>query len=249
MCKTYCETLVVRGDACDASGRMRMDALFMAMQEGGTRHAERLGASHAAMLERGLFFALMRVHVSVRRMPKAGETLIHTTWPGVSNRFFCPRYHIFALEDGTPVIEAGALWALLDVQARRVVSPLKIDLGFPDNSDIPVPINANPHMPAMGENPASCLRTPVEAEFDINGHVNNTKYVAWLCDMIRDQFGTDVSISDLVVSYEKEIRSKDAFILSLSRNEAEFAFRVLSAEGSRHFSAGGTLLMREDDAL
>ena len=103
MNKTYTETFAVRATDCDFERRMRLDALFVAMQEGGEHHALALGAGYDQMMARGLFFALARIHVSTLRAPRQGETVVHTTWPGEMNRFFCPRYHVFSLEDGTPL--------------------------------------------------------------------------------------------------------------------------------------------------
>ena len=91
MNKTYTETFTVRATDCDFKRRMRLDALFVAMQEGGERHALALGAGYDQMMARGLFFALARIHVSTLRAPRQGETVVHTTWPGEMNRFFCPR--------------------------------------------------------------------------------------------------------------------------------------------------------------
>ena len=109
MNKTYTESFQVRATDCDFERRMRLDALFIAMQEGGERHALSLGAGYDQMMARGLFFALARIHVSTFRAPRQNETVVHTTWPGEMNRFFCPRYHVFTLQDGTPLAAAGAL--------------------------------------------------------------------------------------------------------------------------------------------
>ena len=109
MNKTYTETFTVRATDCDFERRMRLDALFVAMQEGGERHALALGAGYDQMMARGLFFALARIHVSTLRAPRQGETVVHTTWPGEMNRFFCPRYHVFSLENGTPLAAARPL--------------------------------------------------------------------------------------------------------------------------------------------
>ena len=46
MNKTYTETFTVRATDCDFERRMRLDALFVAMQEGGERHALALGAGY-----------------------------------------------------------------------------------------------------------------------------------------------------------------------------------------------------------
>lgn len=239
--KTYTESLIVNATDCDPARRMRLDALFVAMQEGGGRHAQTLGVGYGAMHERGLFFALTRIHVRVRRAPRCGERVVHTTWPGVANRFFCPRYHVFSLEDGTPLAAAGALWVILDEQKRSIVSPLKADLRFPDNSDLPEPIQANVRLPALGADARALTRSPVYSEFDINGHVNNTKYIAWLCDALGKDTLSEAFIGELVAGYEKEIRDESPKSLLLSREGDAFAFRILSPGGEKHFAAGGTL--------
>ena len=119
MNKTYTETFTVRATDCDFERRMRLDALFVAMQEGGERHALTLGAGYDQMMARGLVFALARIHVSTLRAPRQGETVVHTTWPGEMNRFFCPRYHVFSLEDGTP----------LDIVLNPLGVPSRMNIG------------------------------------------------------------------------------------------------------------------------
>ena len=244
MNKTYTETFTIRGTECDCYRRWRLDAMFLNMQEVGETHARQLGVGHSQMLAKGLFFALTRIHVSVFHAPQAGQQIQHTTWPGVSNRFFCPRFHEFRAEDGTLLAAAGSLWAILDMDKRTIVSPLKADLHFPDNSDLTPPIALPARMPVLGENPTHSMRTPVYSEFDINGHMNNTKYIAWLCDALGREALKDAFIGDLTAGYEKEIRTEMPFDLSLSRNEDAFTFCV-SSESGKHFVAGGTMC-RED---
>lgn len=242
MQKTYSETFIVKATECDKFRRMRLDALFLSMQEVGERHALLLGAGYEAMKSRGLFFVLSRIHVHVTRAPRCGETVVHTTYPGVSNRFFCPRYHVFTLEDGTPLLCAGALWAMLDTVNRKIVSPLTIDLGFPDTSDIPSPIDLPVRLPASQSADAVCTtRTPVYSEYDINGHVNNTRYIAWLCDCLGTKALEDMYIEDLVAGYEKEIREEDPLMLSMIRKDDAFSFTVSSEGCKKHFVAGGRL--------
>ncbi|MEI3414775.1 MAG: acyl-ACP thioesterase domain-containing protein [Christensenellales bacterium] len=65
MNKTYTESFQVRATDCDFERRMRLDALFIAMQEGGEHHALSLGAGYDQMMARGLFFA-WRASMSAR---------------------------------------------------------------------------------------------------------------------------------------------------------------------------------------
>lgn len=243
MTKTHTESFLVRATDCDLHSRMRLDALFVAMQEGGERHALSLGAGYSAMQGRGLFFALARIHVSTLRAPRCGEKVVHTTWPGNMNRFFCPRYHVFSLADGTPLAAAGALWVMLDINQRRIVSPQKVQLDFPDNSDLPAPIDLPMRLPALVGDGAQEVfpRVPAYTDFDINGHVNNTKYIAWMCDALGIDSFDGAYIGDLVAGYEKEIRAHDPLRLTLSRQGDAFSFQIASGGGDKHFVAGGSL--------
>lgn len=240
MKKTYTETFAVRGTECDAFSRWRLDAMFLNMQEVGEAHAKLLGAGYHDMLARGYFFALTRIHVSVFKAPVSGQIITHTTWPGVSNRFFCPRFHEFRAQDGTLLAAAGSLWALLDVSSRTIASPLKVDLSFPDNSDLTPPIALPTRMPVMLEDARHIERTPVYSEFDVNGHVNNTKYIAWLCDALGRKTLEHAFVGDLVAGYEKEIREEKPLELSISLKGDAFTFSV-SSDAGKHFVAGGTL--------
>ena len=241
MNKTHSETFTVRASECDLYGRMRLDALFLSMQEVGERHACELGVGHDAMQQRGLFFALSRIHVHVADAPVCGQAMTQTTWPGTSNRFFCPRYHVFTAEDGTVLAAAGALWVMLDFEHRSIVSPLKMDLQFPDTRDLPAPIGLPNRLPPMAADVRTRTRVPVYCDYDINGHVNNTKYIAWLCDALGCDALRHAFIGDIVAGYEKEIRDAATLTESLSLQDGAFTYCVASGAGGKHFIAGGTL--------
>ena len=198
------------------------------------------------MMARGLFFVLARIHVHTVRAPRCGERVVHTTWPGTANRFFCPRYHVFTLEDGTPLACAGALWVALDVAARKVVSPRTANLPFPDTTDIPAPIELPMRMPALGEDVQTTERTPAYSDYDINGHVNNTRYISWLCDALGSDTLFGHYIGDLTAGYEKEIRENEPMTLRLSRCGEGFSFVVSSQDGAKRFIAGGSLRTEEN---
>ena len=84
-------------------------------------------------------------------------------------------------------------------------------------------------------------RVPVYCDYDINGHVNNTKYIAWLCDALGRDVLRHAFIGDIIAGYEKEIRSDAPLSESLSLNGDAFTYCVTSEAGGKHFVAGGTL--------
>ena len=244
--RIFQERPLVRAAECDFRGRMRLSALFLAMQEGAEKSAESLGAGRRALWEKNLFFALSRIRVEVSRLPELGEIVVHETWPGVPNRFFYPRYHIFRLEDGTKLAAAASLWVTMDRNARSIVPPAAAGLVFPDTSGIqpPCPLPGKPKEPAMDA--AASETVPQYEDLDLNGHVNNARYIGWLCNALgTDAFETGF-IRTLIAGYEKEIRSGQRIKHKVYSEGGAFAYRVEDETGSRCFSASGEMGMEHE---
>ncbi len=240
--KTFTEQISVKATECDRFGHMRPDALFTAMQEGGERHARLLGIGHEDLQKKGYFFALARIHVSILRPVSFQETISHTTWPGQPNRFYCPRYHVFTTEDRTPVAAAGSLWVILDAHTRQLISPLKMDIALPDTSDLPAPTSLPIRIPSVTTDTYTrSLHTPRYTDYDVNGHVNNARYIAWLTDALGNSILEHAFIGDLIASYEKEIHDEIAYETHLARADSSFGYVILGPGGTRHFVASGTL--------
>ncbi len=237
--------VAIRASDCDRRAGLRMDAFFVQMQECAEMNAAGFGAGSADLAARGLFFALSRIEVVMARPPRFGEQLIHSTWPGTTNRFFYPRYHTLETADGERVASAASLWVTLSREARTVVPPAKSGLVFPDTSDIPAPLPLPLRMPAFPDAAETMRRAPRYSDFDLNGHVNNTRYLAWLGDALTEALQTRF-IHRLTVSFEKEIRDSAPCLLALSQREDHFDFRILSEGGERHFSASGQLAPRAE---
>ena len=231
----------IRATECDFAGRLRPDALFVHMQEAAEKHAALLHMSHQELLEKGLFFALVRLRIQVMRMPEFQDMIRIRTWAGVSNHFFCPRYHVISSEGGEPLCTASALWVMMDMETRRITSPARTSFVFPDTSslDPPCPLPGRPAT-VSGEAETFC-RIPAYSDTDINGHVNNARYISWMCDALGKDVFRDRFIRDLTVGYDKEIRDSAPLNLSLTRKAEEFSFHVLSGSGEKCFSASGIL--------
>ena len=130
---------------------------------------------------------------------------------------------------------------MLDVHQRKIVSPASANLPFPDTSAIPSPIDLPTRLPAPGPATQSFTRTPMYSDYDINGHVNNTRYIGWLCDALGNRLLKDHYLCDLTAGYEKEIRTDDPLRITLSQDNEKFTFLIASECGEKHFAAGGTL--------
>ena len=140
MQKIYRHEFVIDTTSCDFLGRWRPSAILEAMQEAAGTHAELLGIGRAALLRQDLVWILTRTEVVMDRYPLFGETVTLETFPAGHRRWFMPRYFRFLDKNGEQIGYAGSLWALLDVNTRRMAAPDPILAYFPDNSDLPAPM-------------------------------------------------------------------------------------------------------------
>jgi len=90
----------------------------------------------------------------------------------------------------------------------------------------------------------SRLLTPPYADFDVNGHVNNTKYMDWCCNALGHEAMASRQVAAFTVSYEGEILPGTDVRTELVRSGDQFAYCGFAGE-RRCFAVGGTLAPRE----
>ena len=226
----------------DFAGRFRPSAVFTRMQEDGEVHAHALGFGREALLARGLIFVLFRAQLRMSSYPVMGERVVHRTWPGQSSRFFCPRYHTFSSPDGAALGAASTLWAVVELESRAMRSPLKAGISMPDTSALTPPLAAPEHVEQLG-GPAQ-LRRHVAAysDLDVNSHVNNARYIDWICDSLPVGLHSTHALNTLLVNYAKEIRPQTEVSLGVIQSDGQFSFSAQDAQGQRFFEASGSFI-------
>ncbi len=166
----------------DAFHRLKMSQYFLDMQAIAMRHAEELGVGFAALARKSIAWVLTRMLVEVHHMPKLGETYTLSTWANTPNRMLYPRFFRLADASGREAVTASSLWVLIDTEKRRMARPDKADVDMPE---LGAPAGAYPlpeklHAPERFD--GSLQRRAAYSDFDLNGHMNNARYIEWILD-------------------------------------------------------------------
>ncbi len=244
MLKIYKEELLIRTAQCDLNGQWRPSAILESMQETAGVHAELIGVGRNALLAKNVVWVLTRIEVVMDRYPSIGELITIETFPMAVRRFFFPRYFIFRDEQGVEIGRAATLWALLDISTHRMAAPASLNLLFPDNSDLLAPLGLPATVAEVSAVAESSEFAPVYTDIDVNGHVNNTRYMDWCCNALGVETMRSQCLSRFAINYDMELLPGQTVHAELRRLGDQFSYCGFS-DGKRHFDVGGTLSDRQ----
>ena len=238
----YSQSFEITDLHVDCFGRLLPGRILFLMQEVAGNHFAQLSMDYDSLAQRGLFWAITRNKVQITRLPMRGETIRLETWPMPTTRVAYPRSIVAYDEAGNEVFRSITLWVLMDLHNRSMV--------LPGMSGIEVAGTLR------GTELASPLGLPVKAlanrrsryvnftDLDRNGHMNNTKYLDWIYDLLPSAFHREHSIRELTLCYLNEAREGqqlelawdfpeegclqiDAHRISQDKDERIFAAKIL----------------------
>ena len=196
----------------DCFGRLLPGRILFLMQEAAGNHFAQLSMDYDSLAQRGLFWAITRNKVQITRLPVRGETIRLETWPMPTTRVAYPRSIVAYDAAGNEVFRSITLWVLMDMQDRSMVLPGKSGI------EVAGTLRGNELASPMGL-PAkalvnSCSRTVCFTDLDRNGHMNNTKYLDWIADLLPSEFHRSHSPGEFTVCYLSEAREGQELLLS-----------------------------------
>ena len=234
------KTVSLRVSECDVNGLWRPGAMMIEMQEAAGEHSFSMGCGRGALEERGLAWIVARMSLRMDRYPAWGEKITIRTFHRPHRHRFFPRYFDIRDGEGRTVCLGSSLWLLMDLESRQSVDADRLPALLPDNRDmaesIPLPRGIEPlDAPEM----IIPYRT-VYTDLDANGHVNNTKYVDWLCNALGQKTLTEHPIRTLTIHFDSEIRPEQPVEMRLKRDGLKFQMTGIHEEKTA-FEIGGTL--------
>lgn len=184
----------------DSRHMARPSAIVDFMQDIATRHAEVMGISGEVVEKKNCFWVLSRLKYTLNRPLHFYEKLRVTTIPRQLRGASWYRDFLFEAEDGV-IGSAVTVWAIVDLETRRLVRPQSFGLGFqPQETGQTEMLRA-----IRAENLEPCFDRVVRySDIDVNRHLNNVKAV----DILSDTFGLEEDagrwVSQLQVNYISE---------------------------------------------
>ncbi len=186
MGSVFKKTFTIETIHLDRFGRVKPSMMLYFAQEAATGHCDLLALDRNTLAKKRLFWAVIRHRLQITRTPVAGDVLTVETWPMPTTRSAFPRACAAYDQNGNEVFRCISLWILMDMDTRAMVLPGKSGVqltGLLRGSELAAPSSILPK--ATGN---QFVRTVGFTDLDRNGHVNNTRYLDWVDDLLTSEF-------------------------------------------------------------
>lgn len=225
----YSDKTTVFGQDVDLGGELRPSALLAKMEDAGSRQMEACPPSNDDLRAAGMAFVISRLLLRIDRMPREGEVAdarsFATTSRGVAHNR-C--YRVFVGD--TCVAEAYTVWALLNFREHKLVRVGETaPIGGEPEPPIDVGIPVREPFPAADRFAAVGTREVYYSDVDRNGHLNNTKYLNWLCDFVPDIAHKTLRTAN--VSFVSEAPLGEVLTVQRAAVEGRYFFKLTRRDG------------------
>jgi len=225
----WTESFTVRSYEVTPHGRAALRTLCNYFQEVAGNHAQELGLSRDAMLQRGTAWVLARLRVQVQRYPAWEQTVQVETWPSGVNGLYATREFLLQDRDGSTLATGTSAWAVIDVERRR---PVRIpedvyDITPPDR---PRPLAFADRRVPTPDRVDHARRFDVRfSDLDVNQHVNNARYVEWALEAAPSDILMTQQPTEIDIHFRAETTLEETVVTQLKQEEDRCIHRVQRA--------------------
>lgn len=232
---TYSESYLVSSTDTDAVYECRPSALFAFLQKPITAQAFSVGGSRDEVLQKyNSYWMVLRIWVKLRRPLIWGETVkvVVTVRKPVGTRVYrdCD---LFIGEEH--VGEATTVWVLANRKTKRPILlenlPELPKEDPPTAKDITLSRIVFPETMELHDS-----RKLYYSDTDINGHINNTRYVDLACDAAElDKRPKGVFMEEILISYINECFAGETLQLYRGKADGKLFIHGIGPDGTDRF--------------
>ena len=224
---TYQMKMKIPFDMADINGHIKLpDVILLSLQVSGMQSIE-LGVSDKTILEDyNLVWIITEYDIEVTRLPRFAEEITIETEALSYNRLFCYRRFTIYDEAGQELIHMMATFVLMDRDSRKVHA-VEPEIVAPYQSDFDKKLIRGPKYESLDE-PISKDYHVRFYDLDMNGHVNNSKYLDWIFEAMGADFLTQYIPQKINLKYVKEVRPGGVITSAVERTGLESKHEITS---------------------
>ncbi len=220
----YTREFTVSSYDVDAGGKISLQAMCRYLQEMATRHAIEMKLGFNDMLKENRAWVLAQMLVKMDRYPGFTESFTITTWSNGPDGRFALRD--FEIRDAAKNFIGGAssTWFVIDIAEKNIC---RLDEYFPgyEYKNISFSLGRKPERVRFRGRVSSEEELVVKySELDINGHMNNVRYIDHIIDMLPDELKMNSCLTEIEMSFLKESKSGQRLKVGYAEGPGEKEF-------------------------
>lgn len=246
--KIYTESFRVKSYHVDFRKELKSSSFLRFFQEIAGNHASKLQFGYDQLTETKMFWVLSRIQTEIIKPPMWGDTLHITTWPvGVEKVFFRRDFEV-RNQDDELVIRGTSGWLLLNATNLRPQRPAALG-----DKLVTVPGKfALPTFPDRIKTEAMnrlCTKTVEYGDIDMNMHVNNTRYMDWVGDCLKEAHYQCHRLTSFTLEFLSETHWNEAIELNADQTTGNRLIEaVRTADNKAVFRAALTWVSIPEEA-
>lgn len=193
---------LIESTLVDQNQKLKLSALFGLFQDIATADAEQIGYGHENTTDTGKLWVFTRVYAQIDEYPTYLSVSTFKTYANQRKVFAFPRQLKVTSQFGATQARISSIWALIDRDSRKLI--FKPDLpeaeAFHEDDELPLPGK-------VVVSPVSFVysRKIRHSDIDLNGHLNNTRYIEFIADCHDASFYKEKEIASLLLNFETEV--------------------------------------------
>jgi len=209
------------GDS-DYYKNLKLSSLFNYLQDIASLHSENLGIGINYIQQKfNVAWVMVRILVDIDRMPHWNEDIFIETWPMEPKKLEFERDFIVRDQQGNVLVSAISSWVILDVDKREIRKSELIKREYPAFEEKRAIDGRMGKLKPNGELSHVYSRKIGYSDIDINGHLNNSKYIDYITDCFSLKDHGKYTAKSLQVSYVNEAMAGETIILHKDVSELE----------------------------
>ena len=176
----------VRPNDTDINGIASASAILGYLQDAAYNQHFYCGPSLDSLRESGRAYILSRVAMRILKPLYACDKIDVESWACPSSGFSLHRCADI-IKDGEPIARLSSIWALADIETRRLCKVDELTLGFGEDKPIDPKVPIRFTIPTDLTLSKNGTHTVSYSDADINGHMHNTVYPNMLCNYLPGQ--------------------------------------------------------------
>lgn len=204
MSEVFVEKVDIRVSDVDMYNHWKLSSIFSCIQEASGHHMNTIKSGREDLLAHGLAWVVARSKVEMVRYPGFDEQITVKTWAANPIKFLYPRYTILEDEQGVEIGKAVVIWSVIDLGTHKLVTvPNELVKFFDFDRNALIPLSFPAKLEFEGLDSSYSYKIGF-TDMDVNQHVNNAKYLDWICNAIDNKYLKDHTPKSIQINYLHE---------------------------------------------